>query len=367
MKRVGIRRYNSARILYLRTFKDMTSDHALVISLAMIISAIGRLVVIGSRDSEIALQAQWQKRFGNDLPFSDHIEYKQSDDSQWRRLVHQEISQADCVLLFMEPKGSKFPRLRPPKIGPPKIGKGFIVDYIAQTVQQSTGSGLLHEIAYLERLRKIKRTIVLCQARNTSHVRQLIYQSSLHLPAGFVFAKTRRGHWRAPTPRFSALDMQVGTLRNAAGVVEFRYKDLKNLHSQFPAILKSTIERVCSKPRAERTGSGARAVLLGRSDKPRRLPPDGKRKIIQFTNVEDIVRIPPLELIEVSHDEVPSLLSEESTRSCPYCERPLVHIFFYVLGLHRNPDDEFVLGRCQRCFGWVGIEDGILRSIGVFS
>jgi hypothetical protein len=32
--------------------------------------------------------------------------------------------------------------------------------------------------------------------------------------------------------------------------------------------------------------------------------------------------------------------------------------------LHRSPDD-FVLGRCQHCFGWVGIEDGMLRNIGI--
>jgi len=361
MKSASIRGNNPIRILYLRPFKDMTSDNALIISLAINISAIGRLVVIGSADGEKALQVQWQKRFGDDQPFDDHIEYKQSGDRQWRRLVHQEISQADCVLLFMEPKGRKFPRLHSPK-----IGKGLAADYwAARPIQQSTGSGLLYEIAYLERLKKIKRTIILCEARNTSHVRQLIHQSFLHMPAGFVLIRAGPDRWRVPTPRFSALDMQIGSLHDSQAIVEFKYKDLRNLHSQFSTTLNSLIERVCSKPRTGRGVSPqASAMLLGRSDEPRRLPPDSARKIIQFTNVEDIIRIPPLELTEVSPDEVPHLLSEESPRICPYCEQSLSRIFFYVFGLHRSPDD-FVLGRCQHCFGWVGIEDGMLRNIGI--
>src|SRR5271154_4334795 len=142
MKSIHIRKSHLVRILYLRTFKDAAFDHVLIMSLAMIIAGFGRLVVLGSQDNEKALQAQWQERFGDNPAFSDHIEYMQSDDSQWRRLVHQEISKADCILIFIEAKGRKFPSLRPPK-----IGKGLFEDYFTtQPLQQSTGSGLLHEI-----------------------------------------------------------------------------------------------------------------------------------------------------------------------------------------------------------------------------
>ncbi len=361
MKSDDRQKSNSTRILYLRTFKDATSDHALIISLAMIIADVGRLVVLGSQNDGIALQVQWQKRFGNNPTFSDHIEYTQSSESQWRRLVHEEISKADCILLFIEAKGRRFPKLRTLR-----IRKGHTEDFfMGPFLKQSTGFGLLREISYLKRLKKVRRTIILCRSRNASHVARLIDTASVILPVAGNGLAMMQGRSRVLLPHFSALDLQVGNLDNAAGLLAFKRSELKNPHSQFSITLKSTVNRVCSKPRNRGgTGSGVNAILLGRSNKPRRLPPDGERKIIQFTNVEDMVLIPSYELTEVSHDEVSRLLSDEgAARGCPYCKGPLANIFFYVRGLHRCFNDEVIKGRCQYCYGYIGVYDGMLIDI----
>jgi hypothetical protein len=237
-------------------------------------------------------------------------------------------------------------------------------------LKQSTGAGLLHEVVYLERLKKVRRTIVLCRARNVAHIVELIRQACLFSASNGLLLDTRRirqGGARNLLPHFSTLDMQVGILHEAAGIVTFRNNELKNPHSKFSLKLKSSVEGVYSKPRTGRgMGLNATARLLGQSNKPRRLPPDGEKKIIQFTNVEDLVRIPARELTEVSSDEVSELLSAEGlSQGCPYCKQPLAGIFFYVRGLHRRPGDEHedIKGRCQHCYCSTGIDEGMLRDI----
>lgn len=362
MKSMNRRKPKSARILYLRTFKDSAFDHTLIIGLALIMADLGKLIVLGSPNDEMVLQARWQQRIKGDLAFTDYIDYIQSSDSQWRPFVHREIASADCILLFMEPKGRKFPRL-----DRLKIRKGRFEDYfMGPLLEQSTGSGLLQEIIYLDRLKKIRRTIVLCRARSVSHLSHLIEESYRLSPTTGAFV-LKRGKRRDQMmlPHLSALDSQVGHLHDAVGIVTFRQRELNYPRSPFAVTVKSLAERVCSKPRAsDRTGSGASAILQGRSDRPRRLPPDGARKIIQFTNVEDLVRIPSDEITEISCDEVSALLSvEASAGGCPYCKQPLTSIFFYIRGLQRCPGAETVRGRCQHCYGWVAVADGTLIDI----
>jgi hypothetical protein len=103
--------------------------------------------------------------------------------------------------------------------------------------------------------------------------------------------------------------------------------------------------------------------MTGKSAVPRRLPPDGARKIIQFTNVEDIVEIPSYEMVDVSHDEIFSILADEEVeRGCPVCGSPLGMAFFYVRGLQRSADSP-IKCRCQHCFTLMAVEEGRLEVI----
>lgn len=348
------------RILYLRTFRDSASDHTLIASLAEIVSGFDKLALIGPKNEEVALRSYWQKRFRRTRNFDEDVDYLQSDDNQWRRLVNLEISKADLIFLFLAPKGDTFPRFRKSTFwgiqntlnrNPNSFGyKRFEKHFWPAPLEKSSGSGLLHEVAYLERLKKIKRTIVICDSKHYAYVTDWI-ELAISSRVGMFLRVTRWGA-KDITPRLSALDAQIAHLRNAAGIVPFRRRDLKNPHNpQFPSILKSLVELVCSKPRTARgIGPEACQILLGRSTSPRRLPPDGAQKIIQFTNVENLIEIPPYKLIDISHEEVWEVLGgKEASRGCPICSAALRSIFFYTEGLRRRPDEE-IRGRCQCCY-----------------
>ncbi len=90
--------------------------------------------------------------------------------------------------------------------------------------------------------------------------------------------------------------------------------------------------------------------MLGTSEQPRRLPPDGAKKIIQFTKVEDLCYIPTRELHDVSNTEAAGRLSPGRVEDgCPACRAPFASLFFFVRGLHRTAGDT-VHARCQECF-----------------
>ena len=76
---------------------------------------------------------------------------------------------------------------------------------------------------------------------------------------------------------------------------------------------------------------------MGRSDSPRPLPPDGERKVVRYTAVEDLLHIPTGEVVEVSLDDIQTVLSAEaSDAGCPNCGAPLSEIFFYLTGLQHQ-------------------------------
>ena len=359
---------NGNRILYLRTFREMKPDHDLLASLVMTVSGFGKLVIVGPAEDEVLLRRYWHSRYGSDDDLDRHVEYIISSDDQWRRAVHFQISKADCILFYLTPKGNKFPKIQSPKA---KI-KNFEEYYSIPFLDRSTGDGLLHEIVYLRRLNKIRQTIVLCTSRDFRHINKVfnlapfIGFSSDYAPLlGFAAFKNTPKGMTAMTPRLSAFDLQLVSLLNAYSIVPFNINQVRDsLRSGFSQGLREPVQRIVRKEKWRRKIWWWRRLrpdtLLGKSTKPRRLPPDDARKVIQFTNVEDLLYIPRYEITDVSLTEILGILAEEKVNSgCPGCGAPLSRIFFFVRSLHREAND-VIRGRCQQCFEPVMIENDTL-------
>jgi len=74
--------------------------------------------------------------------------------------------------------------------------------------------------------------------------------------------------------------------------------------------------------------------VWGRSSQPRRLPPDGAAKIVEFTDVETVLFLPDGEITEIDPRELPVLLDRQAVaRGCPYCGASLGHLFVFRRGL----------------------------------
>jgi hypothetical protein len=352
----------SKRILYLRTFREKRPDHLLVASLVLAVDGLGKLIVVGPKDGEISLRQYWSKAFGESVELDNRIEYVVCSDDQWRTTIHWEISKADCVLLYLSPKRNRFPKIRLPKIKKYDVSAYFSKPFL----DSASGRGLLHEVAYLYRLGKLHRTIVLCASEDLAHIKRLIYLSSMTPLGSYAFSTTLKGP-RPVTPRLIAADKQLARLEHAFGIIGFTRSQISSpARSDFLFTLRPLVVRVIHEPKhqkgARRTPWWRPSVLLGTSSEPRRLPPDNERKIIQFTNVEDLIDIPPYEITDVDFKEVLAIL-DETQRRCPSCKAPISSMFFYIRGLYGGARDlDAVKARCQECMVYLVLDDGVLRD-----
>lgn len=333
------------------------------------ISGLGKLVIVGPAEDETLLRRYWSNRYGSNANLDRSVEYVISNDDQWRLTIHLQIWKADCILFHLAPKGSNFPQIRRPKMR----RFGFEEYYSAPLHDGSSGYGLLHEIVYLRRLGRIRQTIVLCTSKDFKYIDQILRLAPLMGGVGPDLAPLLSGYWfkntpkglQATTPRFSAFDKQLVSLGYAHTIITFTMNQVRDpLRSGFSQKVRPVVQRVVRNGKWRRKFSWWRRsrpnTLLGKSSRPRRLPPDNGRKIIQFTNVEDLVYIPRFEITEISLAEVLDLLSKEEIElGCPSCNAPLSRIFFFVRSLHRESDD-LIRGRCQQCLEPVTVENSEL-------
>lgn len=359
------------RILYLRTFRGGEVDHIVIVMVALATAGIGRVWVIGSPKGKLTLHDYWDQLFKGDLQFEHHIDYVESDDESWRSAVHQRISEASCIVLHLSPKDDDFPELKLPETPTATRFMDQMDEYYrAPLMRPSSGSGLLYEVAFLSRLDSMRRTVLLCAESDLKHIQTLI--SSAHAAGMDIFRRdgSRLEPWR---PRLTALDNQLIELKNVHSAVTYSQENLGGLRKswltrRWKSRLVFTLNLELRKVLVHtwRTGDSPAinyATLLGKSPKPRRLPPDGELKVIQFSNVEDLLIIPRGELIEVNRDDVRRLLSAEALgRGCPYCQASVDDIFFHHDGLEIVPTP-FIRGKCQRCGRQSAVENDTLVDI----
>ena len=82
---------------------------------------------------------------------------------------------------------------------------------------------------------------------------------------------------------------------------------------------------------AARPAPSSVVLPIGRSPEPRPLFPDGARKVVAHTPVEDLLLLPLGEITELEPARALGALAAGT--QCPRCLGPAAGIFFYVHGL----------------------------------
>lgn len=347
------------RVLLLRTFKDPRADIVVLTALAAALEAQDRIVLVGDGQDKAAICDGWQRVLGPEPAFDRQVSYVRSSEENWRATVLREICVADAIVLHLSPKDLAFPPLsRPPDLRaqfpPGALGERFRAFTETPLGQFPTGIGLLHEIVYLTWLNKVEQTVWVTENRYYRQVSERIGQAMTGL--GDVF--TARG--QPLSPRMTALEQHLAYLKDIPGLPFPGPDEFRSRAKRFTAALDAELTRLSRTypPMPPEVRERAVASLpLGRSDHPRRLPPDGKPKVIRYTAVEKLVFIPTFDIVEISLDDARTVLSAEAADAgCPMCGAPLSNVFFYVTGLHYQGihgrealRNAYPRGKCQSC------------------
>ena len=372
------------RVLVLRTFKELSADIVVLTAIAAALESRGRIVLVGDGQDETALAASWDRVFDPTRAFDDSVEYVHSTSEDWATTVLSEMCVADTIVLHLSPKGLWFPHV----FRPPDLQQRFPRQALA-TLQQSaspaeqeaaqqalaafeeerlralrttplaalsTGAGLLREISYLIKLNLLDRTIAVADNRYYPHICHRVSSALL----GSAEAFTVEGSFASL--RVTALEQQLAHLRGVRGVTFSGPADTTSVARNFAAALRTELDslfRTFPTLSQEARRKAVADLPVGRSDSPRRLPPDDELKVIRYTTVEDLVFIPTGDIVEVAREDIRAILSADAADAgCPKCGAPLSEIFFYVTGLqhqHQSLRDAAVLqqawpnGKCQRC------------------
>jgi hypothetical protein len=365
------------RVLLLRTFKDPRADIVVLTALAAALTAQDRIVLVGDGQDEAAIARGWELVLGSGPAFGQQVCYVHSAEENWTTAVIREMSMADAIVLHLSPKDMGFPRVSYPR----DLGDSFPQDALGASPDAAssagdearqallehwrvfsqtplgalpTGAGLLREIAYLVRLDKLSRTIAVTDNRYYHHVSQRITNAFMGIADSF----TTSGQFISP--RLTALEQQLVHLRGVRGVTFSGPEESAGLAAHFADALRAELARLSGALPVMSQEARAQAVAdlpVGRSDSPRRLPPDGELKVVRYTAVEDLLYIPTGEIVEVSRQDIETILSAEACGAgCPNCGASLSEIFFYVTGLEHQDtgggetlSEAWPNGKCQRC------------------
>ena len=337
------------RILLLRTFKPDPLNFVVLNSIALAVQGAAAVEIVGDLRDRVAMDASWCKAFGDGAAVSDIVDLIPATDESWRREVLGRIEAADAVILHISPKDVDFPDFA---FGPPidqrpeDFWDRFMDSPLARPI---TGPGLLREICYLNRLQRLPDTVVVCEAR---------YQPTLDdlIALGGTMGDATDPNGNLVTPRLTAIDKHVGHLRKAfRGITYRRPSSSDALLPDLASALASAMLDIISRREARERPAIEVSNLLGTSTSPRPLPPDGKLKVVAFTNVEDVLFLPSGELTEISHKEMGQILNREAVRlGCPYCRARLSEMFFFTRGLQRHglkgeAEHDWPNGICQAC------------------
>jgi hypothetical protein len=236
------------------------------------------------------------------------------------------MTQADVILLNVSPKDIDFPEF---PFAPPRVEFSWSEFMDSPFIRPITGAGLLREVSYLNRMRRLPCTVVVCDEHYHTNFDDLIALAGM-----MGQATDAAGNF--VTPRLTALDKQVGYLSKAYRGITFR----RDAGETILPVLAASIREVLG---CFRTDDGEDESvpwqphdLCGRSSLPRRLPPDNELKLISFTDVEDVLFLPSGQITEIEFQDVLAILNAEAIRTgCPYCHAPLERLFFHIDGLHQ--------------------------------
>jgi hypothetical protein len=300
--------------------------------------------VIGDeRDGPVTL-GRLRTMFGVDHPAWRKIRFVTTSDAGWRREVHARIARADLIILHAAPKDAGFPSW---SFAPRGIGSHYWDGFMRTPLSPpATGTGLLQEVCYLHRLRRLADTIVLCSTDHHLVVDRLIAVSGISADAFTVSGDP-------VTPRLTATDLQLGYLRHAR--IGMTYEPPGPDRCSGPELIENLGRAMRTAPEHGRSASTlpwSVPDLTGSSDTPRRLPPDGELKLIAHSDVGQLLFIPEGIITELAPSAVLAASAGRNlaTSGCKNCGGTVAEIFFFTQGIHpSNTGGTRPRATCQRC------------------
>jgi tetratricopeptide (TPR) repeat protein len=356
--RPGGDRRAGRRVLFLRTFLDDDSNFVILNSLALSLDNRDRIEIVGDASDRPLVEKYWQLAFGPGARPESRLDFITSTDDGWRRAVLDRICRADAIVLFISPKDADFPDFAfPPTTN--QIGASEWERFMdAPLAQPLTGPGLLREICYLNRLRRLPDTVVMCDSK---------YQPALEdlIALGGMMGDSTDVAGNLVTPRLAAADKQLGHLRKAFRGITYGRPENSVIMPNLAQAVRQALRDIVTDGPARRAAPWAPADLCGTSPHPRRLPPDNELKVIACTDVENIFFLPVGEIIEIDHPEMLGTLSRAAVRKgCPYCRAPIDQMFFYRRGLERHRSgSEPRRASCQVCGRRSSLQDDWLEPM----
>jgi hypothetical protein len=261
--------------------------------------------------------------------------------------VLERMFAADAIVLYLSPKDVDFPEFpfadAKHQIATGEEMRNALVD--APMSRPITGPGLLREVAYLNRANMLPITVLVCGEQYQGTLNDLIA-----LAGAMGDATDLAGNLL--TPRFTATDKQVGHLHKAFRGIGFQPGETA---SELGAAIRTALADLRAAGITRQPVPWRLRDLWGRSPEPRNLPPDNAAKIIEFSDVEELLFLPEGEITEISRDEMLVVLDREAiAHGCPYCRAATDRIFFFVEGLHSarelaETELSTVRARCQVC------------------
>ncbi|MBM7494197.1 tetratricopeptide (TPR) repeat protein [Micromonospora luteifusca] len=334
----------SPRVLFLRTFTEDDASYVVLNSLgAALDGGSGRIEIVSDQRDRATVEQHWAEAFGK-RPAP--IDFVAPGRDGWRRTVLERMAAADVIVLHVSPKDVDFPEF---PFAQPSTELGMDWDRFmdAPMAGPITGGGLLREVSFLNRVRRLPVTVVVCDGRYRDTLDDLIALGGVM--GDFT---DMAGNW--VTPRLAAIDKQVGHLRRAYRGISYRRADGEVVVSDLAGALGLALGDLRDADITLEPAPWRPADLCGRSPEPRRLPPDGAAKIVAYTDVEAVLFLPEGEITEIDHREVPAILSRAAIATgCPYCRAPIERMFFFVRELmtreQRASGTPDLHAKCQVC------------------
>lgn len=321
--------------LLLRPFWESSlTAHQLTI-VARLVEPYGRLIAI--RNGNEKLPAREVEEL--------NIELISAADDAWKENAIEYIQQADVVIAHIAPRDRYSDELLTP-IVPSPTPHSTDDDLLREQVHSSGGGhGVLLELEYCRRAKACPKLLVLVPESFKNRLADVLHAVDLQQTG--TWWTHRGGALKALTPRVTALDEALSVLKEARAVITYRrFGD-----PEFCARLEKELSELMSSSSA-RSCEPASKIHTGVPVEPVALPPDGELKRIRFTPIQDLLKIPCGNIVELSLDEVLPLYPKIVKRElrCPRCGSKSDAMFWYqyslVPDLSGNTD---VFMRCQYC------------------
>ena len=321
-------------VLLLRPFWEPDYTLRQLTKVARLVHPSGKLMAIrNGRENP----SGWRRKLG--------IELIDAADDVWQENAIGLIRAADAVIAHFAPRNRSGLAFMAP-IRPDPTPHSGDTDLLRERVHESGGSrGVLLELEYCRRAKAEAKLVVLVPEPFMNRVIDVLHAVELQQPGTF-FRDTESG-LEALTPRVSAIDEALSVLNQARAIITYRrFGD-----RAFCARLKGELSGLIT-PSVPHVLTSGPEIVTGIPSEPAPLPPDGGLKHIRFTPVQNLIKIPAGNIVELSLAEVVSVHSSLAGQriKCPRCSGGSKAMFWYQYSLEPDlTEGAGVFMRCQHC------------------